>query len=103
MKVSALQRTTGSSHPLGATVVASGANFSLFSRSATRVDLLCFDRADDTRPSRVIELDPGAQRTYVLSGNQAMLGVFAGSGLPMKQKRDGTVVQVTLSLAETSL
>ena len=38
----------------------------------------------------------------VLSGNQAMLRVFAGSGLPMKQQRDGTVVQVTLSLDETS-
>ncbi|MDZ7621132.1 MAG: GNAT family N-acetyltransferase [Candidatus Competibacteraceae bacterium] len=37
----------------------------------------------------------------VLSGNQAMLGVFAGSGLPMKQQHDGTVVQVTLSLDST--
>ena len=37
----------------------------------------------------------------VLSGNQAMLRVFAGSGLPMKQQRDGTVVQVTLFLDET--
>mgnify|MGYP001199911775 FL=1 len=37
----------------------------------------------------------------VLSGNQAMLRVFAGSGLPMKQQRDGGVVQVTLSLDET--
>ena len=37
----------------------------------------------------------------VLSGNQAMLRVFAGSGLPMNQQRDGTVVQVTLSLDET--
>ena len=37
----------------------------------------------------------------VLSGNQAMLGVFAGSGLPMEQQHDGTVVQVTLSLDET--
>ena len=37
----------------------------------------------------------------VLSGNQAMLRVFAGSGLPMNQQHDGTVVQVTLSLDET--
>jgi RimJ/RimL family protein N-acetyltransferase len=37
----------------------------------------------------------------VLSANQAMLRVFAGSGLPMKQQRDGTVIEVTLSLAET--
>ncbi|MER2602636.1 MAG: GNAT family N-acetyltransferase [Candidatus Competibacter phosphatis] len=34
----------------------------------------------------------------VLSGNQAMLKVFANSGLPMKQQRDGTVVHVTLHL-----
>jgi len=38
----------------------------------------------------------------VLSGNQAMLRVFAGSGLPMKQQRDGTEVQITLFLGETS-
>ena len=37
----------------------------------------------------------------VLSGNQAMLRVFAGSSLPMKQQREGSVVQVTLSLDET--
>ncbi|NTV72546.1 MAG: hypothetical protein HGA71_20715 [Azonexaceae bacterium] len=36
----------------------------------------------------------------VLAGNQAMLRVFAGSGLPMKQQRDGTVVHVTLFLDE---
>ena len=34
----------------------------------------------------------------VLSGNQAMLRVFVGSGLPMKQQREGTVTQVTLQL-----
>ena len=37
----------------------------------------------------------------VLSENKAMLRVFAGSGLPMKQQREGTVAQVTLSLNET--
>jgi RimJ/RimL family protein N-acetyltransferase len=37
----------------------------------------------------------------VLSGNQAMLRVFAGSGLPMQQQREGTVVRVTLFLDET--
>ena len=34
----------------------------------------------------------------VLSGNQAMLRVFANSSLPMKQQRDGAVVHVTLQL-----
>jgi isoamylase len=56
--------TTGMSYPLGATVAAAGANFSLFTRSATRVELLFFDQVDDTRPSRIIELDPRTQRTY---------------------------------------
>jgi isoamylase len=54
----------GSSHPLGATLVGGGANFSLFSRTATRVDLLFFHRPDDARPSRTIELDPVVHRTY---------------------------------------
>ena len=55
---------TGSSHPLGATLGGGGANFSLFSRSASRVELLFFDRVDDACPNRIIELDPGTHRTY---------------------------------------
>ena len=54
----------GHSSPLGATAVAGGVNFSLFSRSATGVELLLFDRDDDARPARVIRLDPVANRTY---------------------------------------
>src|SRR3984893_12755696 len=54
----------GRSFPLGASLVAEGANFSVFSRHATAVQLLLFDRADDARPSRVIDLDPHTQRTY---------------------------------------
>ncbi len=54
----------GSSHPLGATLSGGGANFSLFSRSASRVELLLFDRAEDARPKRTIALDPGTHRTY---------------------------------------
>ncbi|MCC6136452.1 MAG: GNAT family N-acetyltransferase [Candidatus Contendobacter sp.] len=34
----------------------------------------------------------------VLSGNQAMIRVFVGSGLPMKQQREGTVTHITLQL-----
>jgi glycogen operon protein len=41
-----------------------GANFSVFSRHATGVELLLFDRDDDPRPSRVIRIDPAANRTY---------------------------------------
>jgi len=56
--------TAGKSHPLGATLCGTGANFSLFSRAATGVELLFFDRADDMRPSRIVELDPRFSRTY---------------------------------------
>jgi isoamylase len=56
--------TAGSSHPLGAAFNNGGANFSLFSRSASGVELLLFDRADAARPSRSIELDPRVHRTY---------------------------------------
>jgi glycogen operon protein len=54
----------GHSWPLGATVVDGGTNFSLFSRSATNVELLLFDREDDARPARMMRLDPAANRTY---------------------------------------
>ncbi len=54
----------GQSAPLGASVVEGGVNFSLYSRSATGVELVLFDRADDAQPSRVITLDPVANRTY---------------------------------------
>jgi isoamylase len=50
--------------PLGATVLEDGVNFSLFSRSASGVELLFFDREDDARPARVISLDPARDRTY---------------------------------------
>ena len=55
---------TGRSSPIGATLVSGGANFSVFSRSAARIELLFFDRVDDSRPSRVIPIDPFANRTY---------------------------------------
>ena len=54
----------GRSVPLGATVGDGGVNFSLFSRTATGVELVFFDREDDAKPSRVITLDPIANRTY---------------------------------------
>jgi glycogen operon protein len=54
----------GRSAPLGATVVDGGVNFSLFSRSAASVELLLFDREDDSRPARVLPLDPVTNRTY---------------------------------------
>jgi glycogen operon protein len=58
-----VEPATGRSFPLGATLAAGGANFSIFSRSAAGIDLLLFDRVDDARPSRVIPIDPVANRT----------------------------------------
>jgi isoamylase len=55
---------TGSSSPLGAALSDGGANFSLFSRTATGVELLLFDREDDARPARTISFDPIVNRTY---------------------------------------
>jgi isoamylase len=54
----------GRSYPLGATICPDAVNFSVFSRAATRVELLLFEREDDARPARVIPLDPLANRTY---------------------------------------
>ena len=54
----------GRSYPMGATVIDGGVNFSLFSRTATGVELLLFDREDDASPSRVIPIDPVTNRTY---------------------------------------
>jgi isoamylase len=54
----------GASAPLGATVCRSGVSFSLFSRKASRVELMLFDREDQARPTRVINIDPTTNRTY---------------------------------------
>jgi glycogen operon protein len=54
----------GRSFPLGATIYPDGANFSVFSKQSEGVQLLLFDRADDSKPSCVIELDRRINRTY---------------------------------------
>jgi glycogen operon protein len=54
----------GRSSPLGATVDEVGTNFSLYARSATGVELLLFDQADDAVASRVVRIDPATNRTY---------------------------------------
>ena len=54
----------GTSAPLGATVTDGGVNFSLYSRDATHLELLLFDQPADSKPARVIELDPVVDRTY---------------------------------------
>ncbi len=55
---------TGQGFPLGATVLPGGVNFSVFSRQATRVELLLFDNAAAAQPTHVVELDPQMHRTY---------------------------------------
>jgi isoamylase len=54
-----IQRTAGCSTPLGATVMPDGVNFSIFSKNATKVDLLLFAEA----PEKSIALDPVTNRT----------------------------------------
>src|SRR5262245_29128843 len=56
--------TPGRSSPLGATVVAGGVNFSVFSRNASNVELCLFDAEDDPKPARVIPLNPETNPTY---------------------------------------
>ena len=51
------------SAPLGATILPGGVNFSIFSRNASGVELLLFDREDDARATRVITIDPATQYT----------------------------------------
>ena len=54
----------GAAAPLGATPSERGVNFSIFSRQATAVSLLLFERADDAVPSRVVPVDLEEGRTY---------------------------------------
>ena len=54
----------GTSVPIGATVYPGGVNFSVFSKHATAVQLLFFDRVDAATPSRVVDLNPRTQRSY---------------------------------------
>ena len=54
---------TGRSAPLGATVERGGVNFSLYSRTATQIELLLFD-SEDEPPSRVIRFHPADNRLY---------------------------------------
>ena len=54
---------SGQSFPLGVTLLPGGANFSVYSRSASAVELLLFDREDDDRPVRVVNINPATNRT----------------------------------------
>jgi isoamylase len=56
--------TAGASAPLGATVLADGVNFSVFSKHATVVDLLLFDGDQEQHPSQIIRLEKSSHRSY---------------------------------------
>jgi len=60
----AVGKTNGQSSPLGATVRADGVNFSVYSRNASSIELLFFEREDDAKPARVIDIDSVTNRTY---------------------------------------
>jgi isoamylase len=62
--VSASRIERGDTFPLGATVQRGGVNFSVYSRNATRLELLLFDSEDAIRPARLIPLNPSEHRTY---------------------------------------
>ena len=53
----------GCPYPLGATLCPDGTNFSIFSASASGMELLLFDHADDVAPARTVKLDPVLNRT----------------------------------------
>jgi isoamylase len=54
----------GSRFPPGATVVPGGINFCIFSRHATRVELLLYAAADSPEPFQVIALTPERNRSF---------------------------------------
>ena len=54
----------GVAAPLGATLCHGGVNFSMFSKHATGVELLLFDRADEAEAWRALRLDSVTNRTY---------------------------------------
>ena len=83
----------GQSSPLGATVYANGVNFSVFSRNASRIELLFFDREDDARSSQVIPIEPYTYRTYHywhVSVPEAKAGQIYAYGARAVRARKGT-------------
>jgi isoamylase len=54
----------GRPYPLGASVQPEGVNFSLFSKNATSVQLLLFDRYDQPQPTATLTLDRRQNKTF---------------------------------------
>ena len=54
----------GRRYPPGTKADKQGVNFSIFSRHATRVELLLFEASDSAAPLQIIALDPQVNRTF---------------------------------------
>src|SRR5690349_4965729 len=61
--VAPARATSGSAHPIGATLTPDGAAFSVYAKKATTVDLVLFDDVDTDVPSAVIPLEGPPNRT----------------------------------------
>lgn len=59
-----LETKPGKPYPLGAAYCDDGVNFSIFSKSGVRVEILFFDDVDDVTPSGIVELDAHQNRTF---------------------------------------
>ncbi len=59
-----LKARPGRRFPLGATSEADGVNFSMFSRHATRVDLVLYETVDASVPCQILHLDPETNRDF---------------------------------------
>jgi len=93
-----LRQFQGSPHPFGSTVERDGVNFSLYSSSATAVQLLLFHQPDDLDPCRVIDLDSGSNRSFNI-WHTFIEGVKPGMGMPiasMAPMNHGTDIDSTL-------
>jgi glycogen operon protein len=63
-KVLSFKTEEGAPHPLGATVKPNGVNFSLFSGTATGMELLLFEQHDSPEPIQTIHLIPSKNKTF---------------------------------------
>lgn len=63
-KMKTLPIHPGDRYPFGATPDDNGVNFSVFSRHATGMELLLFERADSPEPFQIVRLDPDVHRTF---------------------------------------
>ncbi len=61
---SEIRTSPGEPYPLGATVLPNGVNFSLFSKGATAVELVLFERFDDPQPSHAFSFHPHLNKTF---------------------------------------